>query len=845
MPIRPAYNPDQFRGIYADPSTLASALPNSTTGDYAYVVSTGSHWYWDYNTTAWKEWAGGGGGGGDVFGPAGATDEAIARFNTATGKLIQDSLVLIDNAGSISLPASQTVDGRDLSVDGSKLDGIEAGATADQSAIQVPFTPYGDIASTDVQNAIEELDDEKAALVHGHLDDQVFHEVIGSPTYETIKDLINLLNSSILLSGGIVTENSALNGTVDIAAAKAMIKKTDSDIGDITLFDVSSSIGVAVSDGYNYVNIDYNSGTPQFIITTSKPNDTTIFTIATVYKITGDHHIYIVNNISEFTNFQDKVNHAIYESFGLLRAFGLVTTESGTEDLYPVMTVGEMYAGIIEIEIPAIDTSYEHDITGGGSGGTISANDTIILDSGVGDVTAEYTHGQTIRLSTSSNGNDGAYHVESTSWDGSNTTIIIEETTLNTGNDTGHIHPHPFCYWYNDGSWIKVEGQGTIDNIQYNDFGTGLTDLTAQRYGVHWVYVSTSGIMHIIYGQGDYTLSQSEDAPVPSTVPDIIDKTCLLIAKIRVQKSAANWFDVFYPWSTVFAATGATVHNDLGGLNVGDYLHLTAAEYASLGDVVGPGSSIDNYLARFDGITGKLIQVGSAILDDAGLLTIGALNTINNITVGGTVDGRDVATDGAKLDTIATNANNYSHPNHSGEVTSVGDGATTIVNRAVTNSKLANMVEDAIKGREHGTGTGVPVDLTPVQVRAILRETWTVLTYSASITPNALLASRFELILTGDTTINVPTNLTEGQVIVYRIRQDGTGGYTVTWHSDYRTGQIPNIVVSDGADETTYVICIYEGVLKCQPVQWQFTGKQQEERIGMLKLISIALLILL
>ena len=39
-----------------------------------------------------------------------------------------------------------------------------------------------------------------------------------------------------------------------------------------------------------------------------------------------------------------------------------------------------------------------------------------------------------------------------------------------------------------------------------------------------------------------------------------------------------------------------------------------------------------------------------------------ALDVTNNIAVGGTVDGRDVATDGTKLDGIEASANNYSHP---------------------------------------------------------------------------------------------------------------------------------------------------------------------------------------
>lgn len=65
---------------------------------------------------------GGGGGSGDVVGPSSATDNAIARFDSTTGKLLQNSLVTISDAGSISLPASQTVDGRDVSDDGSTLD---------------------------------------------------------------------------------------------------------------------------------------------------------------------------------------------------------------------------------------------------------------------------------------------------------------------------------------------------------------------------------------------------------------------------------------------------------------------------------------------------------------------------------------------------------------------------------------------------------------------------------------------------------------------------------------------------------------------------------------------------
>jgi hypothetical protein len=50
-------------------------------------------------------------GTGDVVGPASATDNAVARFNTTTGKLIQNSVVIIDDTGNVSGVKSQTYTG--------------------------------------------------------------------------------------------------------------------------------------------------------------------------------------------------------------------------------------------------------------------------------------------------------------------------------------------------------------------------------------------------------------------------------------------------------------------------------------------------------------------------------------------------------------------------------------------------------------------------------------------------------------------------------------------------------------------------------------------------------------
>jgi hypothetical protein len=61
----------------------------------------------------------------------------------------------------------------------------------------------------------------------------------------------------------------------------------------------------------------------------------------------------------------------------------------------------------------------------------------------------------------------------------------------------------------------------------------------------------------------------------------------------------------------------------------------TALEFASVGsgDVVGPASSTDNAIARFDGTTGKLVQNSDCTISDTGAVTLGpssrAKHTVN------------------------------------------------------------------------------------------------------------------------------------------------------------------------------------------------------------------------
>ncbi len=46
------------------------------------------------------------GGSGDVVGPVSSTDNALARFDLATGKLLQNSVGILTDAGALSAVTS-------------------------------------------------------------------------------------------------------------------------------------------------------------------------------------------------------------------------------------------------------------------------------------------------------------------------------------------------------------------------------------------------------------------------------------------------------------------------------------------------------------------------------------------------------------------------------------------------------------------------------------------------------------------------------------------------------------------------------------------------------------------
>ena len=82
--------------LYASAADTLSKLGIGATGQLLKTSASGIP-AWETDATT-----------GDVTGPGSATNNAIVRFDETTGKLIQDSLVTIDDTGSINIPTGQT-----------------------------------------------------------------------------------------------------------------------------------------------------------------------------------------------------------------------------------------------------------------------------------------------------------------------------------------------------------------------------------------------------------------------------------------------------------------------------------------------------------------------------------------------------------------------------------------------------------------------------------------------------------------------------------------------------------------------------------------------------------------
>ena len=370
---------------------------------------------------------------------------------------------------------------------------------------------------------------------------------LSTATYDDVQDYVNFFGDRTILSGGAITDNG--DGTIAVALGTAWVKATDSDTALGKFFDFSADNSVSLTNlATNYIYVDYNDGTPQMVVATSLlthgfKQDHVL--VGTAFRDGTTSHFHHVDTVGIGRMGRTDMHHR--EEEAVHRVDGMVTSSVGTRNLS--ITAGVLYEGISRHGTSPFTTP---------NSGTADATEANKLhDADGGFATTDV--GKTVHNTT-----DDTY---------AEVTAFVDSGQLTLNADifiSGENYDlDSFTYWYTTDSgstWTEVRGSTVLSNTQYNDITSGLSNLTTNRYGVHWVYMEVDGEhFHILYGQGNYKVNESEEATPPSISPNIVNQYCALIAKIIVQEGT-DTLSIMFPWTTVFTSSFATDHGSLGGL---------------------------------------------------------------------------------------------------------------------------------------------------------------------------------------------------------------------------------------------------------------------------------------
>lgn len=84
------------------------------------------------------------------------------------------------------------------------------------------------------------------------------------------------------------------------------------------------------------------------------------------------------------------------------------------------------------------------------------------------------------------------------------------------------------------------------------------------------------------------------------------------------------------------------------------------------------------------------------------------------------------------------------------------------------------------------------------------------LTDGTNIAVDASLSNNFKVTLAGNRTLDNPTSLTDGQVLNFRIKQDGTPPRTLAYGTKYTFPGGTDPILSTGANDIDFMSCIYD-----------------------------------
>lgn len=185
--------------------------------------------------------------------------------------------------------------------------------------------------------------------------------VIGNPTHiDKFDEVYNHMFSSGVMHGCSMTDNLAIDGTIDIAVGAAILRAPGDDIGHGILYsvEVPETLGIVLADNaVNFIYVSYNDGVNIQVLVTQNSGIINMIDKVPVYVVVREG-----TSLSYIDSREQNVNHIaknqikeFYTDTFKRKNGGAIISDAGT--LHLACTSGAFFFQLNEYPTPALDTT--------------------------------------------------------------------------------------------------------------------------------------------------------------------------------------------------------------------------------------------------------------------------------------------------------------------------------------------------------------------------------------------------------------------------------------------------------------------------------------------------------